>query len=176
MKCDNEYPEPPLHHPQLNREFVGADVLEQQFAILLFRLHQNINLLDLNLGLSIRYMENPNDVDRSHTWLANSTLASKVEKFLELVGRDKKSAPELAAWHDAARKARCDRNVFTHAYWDFLPLDVETPIHLQTTPWQSKEVVADIPRKMSLADFEIFVAKVEDVFERFTKLRGKLNV
>ena len=121
-------------------------------------------------------MENPSDVDKSHSWLAKTNLAGKIEKFLQMVDENEEYTTELASWRDAARQARCDRNVFTHAYWDFLPLDVDTPVHMYLHPWITEDQAEDIPKSMSLEAFEVFVQNVESVFKEFEKLRRIMNV
>ncbi len=48
---------------------------------------RSFNLLELNLSLCLRHMENPEQVDLSHNWLGRgrSTIQEKIERFLRLV-------------------------------------------------------------------------------------------
>ncbi|MEE4302193.1 MAG: hypothetical protein V2J24_22325 [Pseudomonadales bacterium] len=46
---------------------------------------RNFNFLELNLGLSIRALEHPEDVERSHSWLSKSSIQEKIDRFSELV-------------------------------------------------------------------------------------------
>ena len=158
-----------------DRKVVPADVLEQRFAIALYRLHQFTNLLDLNLGLSIRFIENPGHVEDSHSWLSRSNLASKIRKFRCLVC-DRKGSGDIDAWYFQAQKARCDRNILTHAYWEILPMDVETPVHMRVHPWMREDLETDVSEKMSIEQFETLVNSVQVVFEDFMNLRQKIGV
>ncbi len=157
-----------------SNELMRTEELEARFAVLLFRLHQSINLLDLNLGLSIRFMENSQDFSESHAWLAKSNLAGKIERFLRLTSNSEKHVDDLAAWSEVVRKARCDRNLFAHAYWVLLTPDVGTPIHMKVHPWIESD--DGFPKKMSLKDFELFVSDVEKAHEMFARFRRKLRV
>ena len=139
-------------------------------------LHQNFNLLDLNLGLCIRSIENPGNVEESHPWLARSNVKTKLDKLRHLLCERGKSSKESEDWFDAAHECRCDRNLYSHAYWQFLPLDKETPVYMEVHPWLLDKMGVDSTEAMSLEQFEGLVSKIEETFTGFMQLRKKLEV
>lgn len=157
-----------------------ARVLDHQYRIdsALGKILRYFNLLELNLGLCIRFLENPGEVEISHSWLAKSSVQEKVDRFTKLV-REKELAKdqrELDDWYEAVAKARCLRNYYVHGTWEYLPLRKEAPVGFRIPPWRSEQINGNSLLLMTFEELEVDAAVVQSVFEQFAKLRRKYGV
>ena len=57
-----------------------------------------------------------------------------------------------------------------------LPLDTESPVHMQVHPWLANYLGEDATRAMTLEEFDNIAADLEKTFRSFMKLRRALNV
>jgi hypothetical protein len=157
-------------------DVIPTEVLEQRFSIFLFRFHQSFNLLDQNLGLCIRSLENPRKVEDSHEWLANSTVKTKLVKLRQLFVQEGFDSEVFEQWFELADSSRFDRNLFTHAYWEILPLDTDSPVYLSVHPWMASKLGVERSRGMTIDAFEAIAKEMQNTLHEFVKLRRVLNV
>jgi len=157
---------------------VGVPDHQSRIDSALGKILRYFNLLELNLGLCIRILENPREVERSHSWLARSSLQEKVERFARLVREMNlvKNPKELDAWQQAVLDARSFRNFYVHGCWEYLPRRKEAPVGFRIPPWRSEEIKGSGSPKMSLEDLEADARAVQLVFEQFDGLRRKYGV
>lgn len=151
---------------------------ESRIDSALGKILRHFNLLELNLGLCIRSLENPGEVGRSHSWLARSSLQEKAERFSKLVReRDLvEDQRELDDWNQAVLDARSFRNYYVHGGWEYYPLRKQAPIGFRIPPWRAEEVRGSSAPTMNLEDLEADAGAVQLVFEQFVRLRRKYGV
>jgi len=136
------------------------------------------NLLELNLGLCIRHIENPGLVEQRHSWLAKSSIQEKINLFTRLV-REKalaKDEQELDRWYNEVSSARCLRNYYVHGTWEYLPWRKEAPVGFRIAPWRSEQIRGSSLHTMTLEQLEADATAVQSVFETFARLRREYGV
>jgi|GEM_PF-3507997 len=151
---------------------------ESRVDFALGKILRYFNLLELNLGFCIRSLENPDDVDRSHGWLAGSSVREKVERFTKLVAEKGfvGERQELDDWKEAAASTRCLRNFYVHGTWEYLSTRQGAPLRFRIPPWRSEEIRGSNSPTMTLEELEADAKAIQSVFERFAKLRRKYGV
>ncbi len=139
---------------------------------------RNFNFLELNLGLSIRCLENPKNVEQSHPMLARTGFDKKLDKFKILVEnlgviKDKE---EFDNWCQDAEEARRYRNYYVHGTWDYLPLIKDKPLGFHLPPWRKETLRGESIIRMSIDELESDAQKIEDANKNLMKLRNKYRV
>lgn len=142
------------------------------------RILRNFNFLELNLGLSIRQLQYPGEFERSHSWLARSSIQEKVARFSMLV-RERglvANEAELDSWCRSAIDTPSLRNFYTHGIWEYLPLRKEAPVSFRIPPWRQESIKGSRSPTMTLESLEADANAVEKVFEEFMRLRKSYGV
>ena len=136
------------------------------------------NLLELNLGLCIRFLENPKNPERSHPKLARSSIAEKLQRLKDLLvtGGLIKDQNEFDNWYKEVGDAKCVRNYYVHGTWEYLPLRRDAPLGFRIPPWRSECLRGESELTMRLSELEADAQQIQVVFEKFIALRRKYNV
>ena len=152
-----------------------------RFSLALVRLLNTYNYLDLNLGLSIRFLENPSNPEASDKKLANMTTEQKLVLWQSLLVKGEwvttpEQLSELEDWAKRANTSRHTRNRYVHGRWQILPLRQEKPVGLAVPPWWKDKTDAEVTDYMSLDELESVADEMEDMFKEFNQLRNKHNI
>jgi hypothetical protein len=155
------------------REEADDRAPDTRINLALGKILRYFNLLELNLGLCIRWLEHPGEVELSHAWLAKSSVQEKVERFCRLVReRDLlEDQSELDAWYQAARDIRELRNFYAHGTWEYLPLCKDAPVGFRIPPWRSESIQGNASPRMTLESLQADAEATQAVFEQFLRLR-----
>lgn len=105
---------------------------ETRINTALGKLVRYFNFLELNLGLCIRMLENPENPEQSHKRLAQSSIMDKLKKFKELLNIKGliTNQEEFKKWYKEACDTRCIRNYYIHGTWEYLPGRSQDPLEL----------------------------------------------
>ena len=137
------------------------------------------NFFELNLGLCIRQLENPDQPGRSHAWLAKSSLMDKVTRLgtLLLGGelKDRKEIQEakIDKLRQSVKETKSIRHYYVHGTWEYLPLRNEAPVGYRIPPWRSESVHGSSEQTMTLEDLEADAEAVKTMFESLLKMRDE---
>jgi hypothetical protein len=151
--------------------------LEIRFSLALTKLVFNFNYLDVNLGFSIRLMENPGNAEASHPKLSRTTTEQKIDLWLSLLKEAKwtkspLNLKELEDWANRATKSRHIRNRLVHGYWRLLIMRPEKPVSLSIPPWWIEKADDEVSKDMTLEEFESLADEMESMFKKFCKIRN----
>ena len=142
------------------------------------KLLRNFNLLELNLGLCIRHLQHPGEVEKSHPFLTRSSILEKVTRFADLV-QERGLAMEtgaLAAWCRSVDEAPSLRNFYVHGTWEYLPLRKDSPLSFRLPPWRTESLKGSTYPQMTLKDLEEDANAVEAILNDFFRLRESYGV
>ncbi|WP_200254128.1 hypothetical protein [Thiococcus pfennigii] len=136
------------------------------------------NFLELNLGLCIRFLENPADPEKSHAKLGKTSIQEKLDRLTNLLVKKKliTDREEFDVWYQEAKEARCVRNYYVHGTWEYLPLKTEKPLSFRLPPWRSENLRGEEKLTMSITELEQDAQDIREAFEKFMSLRQKYNV
>jgi hypothetical protein len=136
------------------------------------------NFLELNLGLCIRHLQHPEEVERSHRWLARSSIQEKIARFAKLVRQRGlvTNEHELEAWCQFAAESPSLRNFYAHAIWEYLPLRKGAPVTFRVPPWRSESIKGSNCPKMTVDGLEADADALRTIFEKFMRLRKTYGV
>ena len=156
----------------------GREGYEERINAVLGSILRNFNFLKLNLGLCIRFLENPKDPEKSHPKLARTSIQDKLDKLKQLLTDNDliKNKPEFDAWYAEASEARSIRNYYVHGTWKHLPLRSGKPLGFRLPPWRTEHLRGEEAATMSLNELEEDAKNLQSVFEQFIKLRRKYGV
>ena len=142
------------------------------------KLLRNFNLLELNLGLCIRHLQHPGEVEKSHPFLARSSILEKVARFAKLV-QERGLAVEteaLEAWCRSVDETPSLRNFYVHGTWEYLPLRKDHPLSFRLPPWRPESLKGSSYPEMTLEDLEDDANSVEAILDEFLRLRENYGV
>lgn len=136
------------------------------------------NFLEMNLGLCIRSLENPKNVEKSHTKLARTSISEKLKKLKSLLETKQiiSDTDEFNTWYKSAMEAPSVRNYYIHGTWEYLPLKTENPLGFRIPPWRIENLRGESEFYTTLESLESEAQKIQNVFENFCQIRRKYGV
>ena len=136
------------------------------------------NFLELNLGLSLRALANPKDVEASHSLLKRLSMPETIKRLRKLL-IECEHIPDIDAfekWAVQAEEIRPLRNYYVHATWDYLPLRKDAPLEFRIPPWRTEMIKGKSQGAMRIEDLEADAERVKSVFEEFQSIRRLYGV
>ena len=108
-----------------------------RFEKAVFNLLRSFNFIDLNLGLSISFLAEPQSPQNTYKKLSNMSFDQRMKWFEKLLTESelnigKKAKEEFTKWLAHADKARKLRNVYVHAIWRFNPMMHGKPVSVSS--------------------------------------------
>jgi hypothetical protein len=151
---------------------------ESRINAALGKIVRNFNLLELNLGLCLRFLENRSDPCASHSFLKKAGMSQTIKKLKKILTACEHipDIHEFEEWMVRAEEIRTLRNYYVHATWEYLPLRNETPLGFRMPPWRKETIRGEEEGLMHLEDLESDAKRVENVFKDFMRIRGKYKV
>lgn len=139
---------------------------------------RNYNFLELNLGLCLRFLENPNNPEASHKYLRRSNLPQIVKRLKKLLVECEHitDTNEFNEWINRSEDIRLLRNYYVHASWQYLPLNDDGKAKFSTPPWRKEKNKGDIEGRMRIKDLEADANRIEAAFKEFMEIRLKYKV
>lgn len=103
---------------------------ESRINAALGKIVRNFNLLELNIGLCLRYLENPSAPNASHKFLNKAGMPQAIKRLKKLLDECElvPDTIEFDEWMVRTEKIRALRNYYVHAIWEYLPLRKEAPL------------------------------------------------
>ena len=147
-----------------------------KFNSLLVEYLNAFNLLEMNVGSCIRFLDDSSKEDSNRS-LARTSCEKKLESLYEIVKsksilKSERNLQELETWCENANKMRHQRNSYIHAVWSFLPhLD---RVELSVAPWFRAKYQGSL--EMSLQEFSVIVQEIKDCFEQLMVIRRKNGI
>ncbi len=138
----------------------------------------NYNLLEYNLGLCLRWLENPKKPSTSHKYLKKAGVPKIILRLKEKLDECEHvpDISEFEEWILRAEKIRHLRNYYVHATWEYLPLREKAPLEFIIPPWLTETINGNDQGAMRIEDLEADADRVEKVFNDFIKIRKKYGV
>ena len=151
---------------------------ETRINIALGKVLRYFNFLELNLGLCIRSLENPEEPEQSHSELYQSSIKGKLKLFKDLLTTKNliTDQKEFDTWYQEVGDARCIRNYYVHGTWEYLPLRKEKPLGFRIPPWRNEDLRGETKLTMSLENLEEDAQQIQAVFEKFVILLRKYGI
>jgi len=139
---------------------------------------RNFNLLELNIGLCLRSLENPKKPEAAHAFLKKAGLPEKIKRLKSLIAHNniRDDISEFEKWIGQADEVRQLRNFFAHAIWEYLPQMKDAPLQFSIPPWRTEGIDGEMRGKMTIEDIEGHAEKVETVFKEFMHIRKKYGI
>ncbi len=151
---------------------------ESRINAALGKMLRYFNLLELNVGLWLRRLENPVDPSKSNSFLNRAGLQQillRIKNELEN-GEFIGDSSEFHDWIERVEDIRIRRNHYVHGIWEYLPLRSEAPLGFQIPPWKNDTIMGSVATSMRLEDLEADAARVEELFYELTRMREKYGV
>ncbi len=151
---------------------------ERRTNTALGKIIRNFNFLELNLGLCLRALANPNNPSASHGLLNRWGMPETIEKLKKLLA-ECEHIPDISAfeeWAMHAEEIRPLRNFYVHATWDYLPLRKEAPLEFRIPPWRREQIQGRTQGVMRIEDLEADAERIADVFDEFQSIRRQYCV
>lgn len=139
---------------------------------------RNFNILELNIGLCLRFLQNPKKPEKAHSFLQKAGLPDKIQRLKSLIVQNNihDDISDFEKWITQADEVRQLRNYFAHAIWEYLPLVTDAPLQFSIQPWRTKGIDGELRGKMTIEDIEGHAEKVETVFKDFMRIRKKYGI
>ena len=152
--------------------------IESRINTALGKILRNYNLLELNIGLCLRSLENPDNPNKSHGYLKRAGMTGAIPRLMKLLERYEhiSDTSDFEKWTATADKVRSVRNYYVHATWEYLPLCEAAPLGFRIPPWRNEKISGSPEGSMKIEDLEEQAKIVEDVFYDFMELRRKYRV
>ena len=151
---------------------------ESRINAALGKILRNFNFLELNVGLCLRILENPDNPSESHRYLNKVGILEAITKLKRLIDKCEKisDTSEFHKWIEHAEEIRLLRNYYVHATWEYLPLRKDAPLGFRIPPWRKEKIMGDIQGNMRIEDLEADAERIEEVFNDFMAIRKKYGV
>jgi len=151
---------------------------ESRINTALGKIVRNFNFLEMNLGLCVRFLINPHDLNESHRYLSKAGMSQTIKRLKKLLDKCEHIADtlEFDAWMMRAEEIRTLRNYYVHATWEYLPLREEAPLGFYLPPWRKDTIRGCEQGCMRIEDLEADAKRVESVFVEFMAIRKKYRV
>jgi len=151
---------------------------ESRINIALGKILRNYNFLELNVGLCLRSLENPEDPSASHPYLNRAGMPQAIRKLKRLLDCCEyiPDTSEFQEWMKLAEETRALRNYYVHGTWEFLPFRTDTPLGFRIPPWRKEVIRGSAHGVMKLEELEADANHVELVFKNFMAIREKYGV
>jgi len=136
------------------------------------------NFIEMNLGLSLRMLANPKNVEASHSLLRRLGMPEAIDRLRKLL-KECEHIPDINAfetWAMRAEEIRPLRNYYVHATWDYLPLRKEAPLEFRIPPWRMEQIHGKSQGPMRIEDLEADAERIQSVFEEFQAIRRQYGV
>jgi len=139
---------------------------------------RNFNFLELNIGLCLRFLQNPKKPEEAHAFLKKAGLPEEIQRLKSLIVQNNihDDISEFEKWIMQADEVRQLRNYFAHAIWEYLPLVKDAPLQLNIPPWRAEGIDGKMRGKMTIEEIEGHAEKVETVFKQFMRIRKKYGI
>lgn len=144
-----------------------ADTARRDFQCAVFEILNYHSLLDLNLGLCIAHLKNPDSPRSEYANLATPSCAAKIAMLRKLVSPEMTESLEL--WAQEASRVRALRNQFAHGVWEYLPARESEPIGLRMPPWFVAD--DDLKCRYSVSDIQSLAQEMKVCFDQFMSWR-----
>lgn len=151
---------------------------EARINAALGKILRNYNALELNLGLCLRQLENPDDPGVSHTYLYRHGMPQVIKKLSNLLAACE-HIPDTRAfqqWMTQADEIRRLRNYYVHAAWEYLPRRKEVPLGFRIPPWRKESIRGRQQGTLRLADLEADADRIEQALNEFMANRKQYGV
>ena len=151
---------------------------ESRINTALGKILRYFNFLELNLGLCLRALASPTDVNASHSLLRHLGMSGTINRLRTLL-REYEHITDIDAfekWAMNAEKIRPLRNYYVHATWEYLPRRKGGPLAFRIPPWRTEQIKGRSQGAMSLEDLEADAERVKTVFEEFRSVRRRYGV
>ena len=151
---------------------------ESRINAALGKIVRNFNYLELNLGLCLRFLENPGDPEASHKYLNRVSTPQIIERLKKLLDECEHipDTDEFDEWMVRTEEIRALRNYYIHATWEYLPLRKEAPLGFRIPPWRKESIQGRDQGIMRIEDLEADADRVELAFKEFMTIREKYSV
>lgn len=154
---------------------------EVRFAQAIVKLLRYFNLIDTNVGLCLSRLTNPTNPEASYERLGNQTSQQRFEELrarvAEGIGFPKVvDSEEFGQWLSDATRARSIRNRYVHGNWEYLSLRTECPVGVNAPPWMKPKLGSLTQETMTLEKLEAVADEMEQIFNRFMKIRQRHRI
>lgn len=151
---------------------------ESRINAALGKILRNFNFLELNLGLCLRLLENPDNPVESHDFLYKAGLPKILAKLKEHVDRCThiKDVSEFHEWAERVEGVRKLRNYYVHGTWEYLPSRRNAPLGFRIPPWRTERILGNAEGNMRIEELEADAERIEQAFHDFTRIRRKLHI
>jgi len=142
------------------------------------RILRNFNFLELNLGLCLRLLENPDKPGELYDYLRNTGIAKIIKRLQRVLGECEhiSDTSKYDEWMEEVDRIRLLRNFYVHATWEYLPLRHDAPLGFRVPPWKEELIDGKCQGKMTIEDLEEEANSVETVFDNFMAIRKSYGV
>jgi hypothetical protein len=150
------------------------DDLKNKFNSLLVEYLNTFNIIELNVGLCIRYLSGL-DIQNMDNKISKMSCESKIEYLLKLTSSDD-DKKDIYTWCQKAHEKRHERNMYMHGQWRFIP-HLEENVELRIAPWVVEKYKDIYPgTRITLQNLEDIVLDIKDCFKQFNVLRTKHGI
>ena len=151
---------------------------ESRINIALGKILRNYNFLELNVGLCLRFLENPKVPSMSHPYLNRTGMPKAIKKLKKLLDccEHISDTSEFLEWMKLAEEICALRNYYVHGTWEYLSLRTENPLGFRVPPWRKEVIKGKTHGVMKLEELEADAEHVELVFKKFMLIRKKYGV
>jgi hypothetical protein len=151
---------------------------ETRINAALGKILRNYNFLELNLGLCLRLLANPDDPDASHKYLNRVGLPQVIKRLKKLLDDCEhiQNTSEFQKWMERAEEIRPLRNYYVHATWEYFSLRQDTPLGFRVPPWRNEMIRGSDQGNMKIEDLEADANHIEEVFNEFMTIRKRYGV
>ncbi len=166
---------------------IGAQRMEEPencepyFGKEVVRLINYFNLIELNVGLCISFLKNPESPSAVYPALSRMSVEKKIDWLKDLLGSgvfdDRTEALiEFNRWYERTTGARAIRNRFIHARWEYLGSHLDQPIEVASPAWMREKLGGEVTERLSFRELRVIVNDVASIFGELMHLRTKYGV
>lgn len=151
---------------------------ESRINAALGQIVRSFNYLEMNLGLCLRFLENPDDISASHAYLNRAGMSQTIKRLKKLLDECEHipDTLEYDEWMERAEEIRSLRNYYVHATWEYFSLHKEAPLRFWIPPWRKESIEGRAQGTMRIEDLEADANRVETAFNDFMAIRKKYRV
>jgi len=147
--------------------------LVRKFNGLLVDYLNTFNLLELNVGLCVRFLSSL-DTEDANKKLEKMSFEKKLEQLLDLTASENGS--EIHKWCEEAHAKRHERNMYMHGQWEFFP-HLDESVEFSIAPWVKEKYSSIYPgNRFSLQKLESIVLDIKASFQQLMLLRRKYGI
>lgn len=139
---------------------------------------RSFNLLELNVGLCLRYLASPGDPIALHSYLKRVGISEAVNRLKSLIDECDHLTDTRAfqSWMISIEEVRQLRNFYVHGTWECASCRDDAPLVFRMPPWRTEAIEGKQDRTMKIRDLEADADRIELVFIEFMRIRREYRI